>query len=217
MMSIQIQSKATTKARWHRFALAATMAAALAACGGGSDEPEATAEEEAAAAAEDEQQQAAASGNDSASADDSASSSTTTTTTTAAADVVGVYVGKWGRCLKSDDGTSSYYTLTVSKTGANTARANVSYSEHSGTSCQGAATDTGSASTDLTVTGTKVADGKTVLKATIFQRGTAYYGPNPSKAIHWFNGNRFYEDDNGATDSEGYPVHLDMANPWIRK
>ncbi len=201
-----IRANASAKVHpWHKLMLAGLMAAGLTACGGGSSEAEATAEEEAAAAAED-----------SASAADESASAATSSASTSSTDAADTYVGKWTRCKAYDGGESAFYVVINKKTGANTIRTTLSAKEYATDNCTGTSIGSVNASSDLTVKGTKVVSGKTVYKASIYQHANAY-GPNPSKAIHWINGNRLYEGARGSTDGDGYPTSLDMANPWSRQ
>lgn len=134
----------------------------------------------------------------------------------APAEPADAYVGTWERCVASDDGGSTKYTVTHTKTGAQTVSSDMNFADHSGSGCTGSVLESGKGKSNLTVQGTATANDRSVYKVSIVNLINAA-SSRPSLNIHSFSGNQLFVGASGSKDSEGYPTRLDLGNPWVRR
>lgn len=134
----------------------------------------------------------------------------------APAEPADAYVGTWERCVASSGGGSSKYTITNTKTSAQTVSTDMGYTDYSGSGCTGTTSGSGKGKSNLTIQGTTTVNDRSVYKVSIVNLIDAA-SSKPALNIHSFSGNQLFVGASGSKDSEGYPTQLDMGNPWVRR
>lgn len=134
----------------------------------------------------------------------------------APAEPADAYVGTWERCMASAGGGSTKYTLTHTKTSAQTVSTDMGYTDYSGSGCTGTTSGSGKGKSNLTIQGTATVNDRSVYKVSIVNLINAA-SSKPALNIHSFSGNQLFAGASGPKDGEGYPTQLDMGNPWVRR
>lgn len=134
----------------------------------------------------------------------------------APAEPADAYIGTWERCVVSAGAGSTEYTITNTKTSAQTVSTDMDYTDHSGSGCTGTTLESGKGKSNLTIQGTATVNDRSVYKVSIVNLIDAA-SSKPALNIHSFSGNQLFAGASGPKDGEGYPTQLDMGNPWVRR